>query len=99
MQALKGEPPVVIVTSSSSTSGWPIQRPHSSASLTSESPTGDEPYPSSALGVAQAHHHGSLGSIEQSIASQSTVRLANPDLQQDRNLRLSWCLYCDFDIY
>ncbi|VDM32366.1 unnamed protein product [Hydatigera taeniaeformis] len=70
-QTLQPKPPTLMVTSSSSASGWPVQRPHSSSSLTTAPSRGD------GVSLGRTHPNTSVGSVGQSIASQSTVRLTN----------------------
>ncbi|VDK33905.1 unnamed protein product [Taenia asiatica] len=75
------KPPTLMVTSASSASGWPVQRPHSSSSLAA-APSGDD-----GVGLGHTHPNASVGSVGQSIASQSTVCLAN-DQHRSQQLQI-----------
>ncbi|VUZ42869.1 unnamed protein product [Hymenolepis diminuta] len=91
MQTLRSKPQAVVVSSTSS--GWPILRTESSSSLgnisavatSSTAITGDND-----LGLNRINHHnGSLASVGQSMASQSTVRLTSGDHNASQNIQIN----------
>lgn len=99
VQTLQSEPPTLVVTSTSSNAGWPMRRLHSSSSLEAASSSavaslsaiqgnsgrnGD-----SSLELNQTHQGGSLGSVGQSIPSQSTVCLASGDRSTSQKIEVN----------
>ncbi|KAM7536848.1 hypothetical protein Aperf_G00000081401 [Anoplocephala perfoliata] len=95
-QTLQSKPPTVVVTSTSSSAGWPMRRLHSSSSLgaaaaasSSTVPENPERNGVSNIELNQTDRNGSLGSVGQSIASQSTVRLASGGRSTSQNIAVN----------
>lgn len=93
MQTIQSKPQAVVVSGTSSGGGWPILRTESSSSLgnisavatSSTAIMGDND-----LGLNRiSHHNGSLTSVGQSIASQSTVRLTSGDHNASQNIQIN----------